>query len=168
MTGAELLVLVRAMTPGPWRQEPAWNNGGCPTADFHIPGHNQGASVEMLAGDAAAIVALANHAAPLVELVQACDRLANYDGSSTIEEDRDDWSAFRAALASVYAVRGDVAIPAPIEQPRAEPHPCTNTSPRWFTGRWLDWHRGHGCDLDDGKPRTAAGEAEIRAGGRTP
>jgi hypothetical protein len=46
-----------------------------------------------------------------------------------------------------------------------KPAPCTNTSPPWFTGRWQDWHRGHGCDLDDGKPRTKAGADEIAAGG---
>ncbi len=39
--------------------------------------------------------------------------------------------------------------------------PCTNLSPPRFAGRWRDWHRGHGCDKDDGKPRTPEGEAEI-------
>lgn len=43
---------------------------------------------------------------------------------------------------------------------------CTNNSPPWFTGRWRDWHRGHGCDKDDGKPRTPEGEAEIERGPR--
>jgi hypothetical protein len=42
---------------------------------------------------------------------------------------------------------------------------CTNFSPPWFTGRWTDWHRGHGCDRDDGKPRTPEGDAEIKRGG---
>jgi len=32
---------------------------------------------------------------------------------------------------------------------------CTNYTPTGFTGHWRDWHRGHGCDLDDGKPRSA-------------
>jgi hypothetical protein len=27
---------------------------------------------------------------------------------------------------------------------------CTNYAPIGFTGHWRDWHRGHGCDLDDG------------------
>jgi hypothetical protein len=40
---------------------------------------------------------------------------------------------------------------------------CTNFSPPWFSGRWVDWHRSHGCDLDDGKPRSAEGAAEIEA-----
>jgi len=58
---------------------------------------------------------------------------------------------------------------APCLPPAAEWAPggsCANNSPPWFTGRWRDWHRGHGCDKDDGKPRTDEGEAEIRAGGR--
>jgi hypothetical protein len=39
--------------------------------------------------------------------------------------------------------------------------PCTNGTPPWFTGRWRDWHRGHGCDRDDGQPRSAEAMAEI-------
>lgn len=42
---------------------------------------------------------------------------------------------------------------------------CRNFSPPWFSGRWRDWHRGHGCELDDGEPCTPAGAAEIAAGG---
>ncbi len=48
---------------------------------------------------------------------------------------------------------------------------CGNHSAPWFAGRWQDWHRGHGCNKDDGKPRTAEGAAEIAAGiasGKTP
>ncbi len=41
---------------------------------------------------------------------------------------------------------------------------CTNNSPPWFTGRWRDWHRGHGCDKDDGQPRTVEGALEIQSG----
>jgi hypothetical protein len=44
---------------------------------------------------------------------------------------------------------------------------CTNDSPPWFTGRWRDWHRGHGCDKDDGQPRTIEGALEIEHGGRS-
>lgn len=51
----------------------------------------------------------------------------------------------------------------------AERHPdkpeCPNNSPPWFKGRWRDWHRGHGCNKDDGNPRTPEGQAEIDAGG---
>lgn len=53
------------------------------------------------------------------------------------------------------------------EQPVA-PVECRNNSPAWFTGRWRDWHRGHGCNKDDGQPRSAEGAAEIEAGGAQP
>jgi len=43
------------------------------------------------------------------------------------------------------------------------PHECDSNSPPWFTGRWRDWHRGHGCRKDDGKPRSAEAVAEIAA-----
>ena len=39
--------------------------------------------------------------------------------------------------------------------------PCPSGTPSWFTGHWRDWHRGHGCDRDDGKPRSEAAVAEI-------
>ena len=39
--------------------------------------------------------------------------------------------------------------------------PCPSGTPSWFTGHWRDWHRGHGCDQDDGKPRSEAAIAEI-------
>jgi hypothetical protein len=39
--------------------------------------------------------------------------------------------------------------------------PCADTSPSWFTGRWQDWHRGHGCDRDDGRPRSPDAITEI-------
>ena len=39
--------------------------------------------------------------------------------------------------------------------------PCTDNSPAWFVGHWREWHRGHGCDRDDGKPRAAAATTEI-------
>jgi hypothetical protein len=38
---------------------------------------------------------------------------------------------------------------------------CTDHTPRWFVGHWRDWHRGHGCDRDDGKPRSAEATTEI-------
>jgi hypothetical protein len=62
-----------AMTPGPWRQEYAWNNAGMPTADFAIPGHNGGATVEMLADDAAAIVWLRTNLRPLLDALEAAE-----------------------------------------------------------------------------------------------
>jgi len=39
--------------------------------------------------------------------------------------------------------------------------PCSIHTPPWFVGHWRDWHRGHGCDRDDGKPRSPTGEIEI-------
>lgn len=51
-----------------------------------------------------------------------------------------------------------------IEEPKREAPECSNMSPPWFKGRWRDWHRGHGCNKDDGKARTAEGHAEINAG----
>jgi hypothetical protein len=53
----ELDAKARAATPGPRRHEFAYNNGGCPTADFYIPGHQGGASVEMMVADAEFICA---------------------------------------------------------------------------------------------------------------
>ena len=38
---------------------------------------------------------------------------------------------------------------------------CTNNTPRGFVGHWREWHRGHGCDKDDGKPRSAEARHEI-------
>lgn len=42
----------------------------------------------------------------------------------------------------------------------SKPH-CTNSTPSWFVGHWKDWHRGHGCSQDDGKPRTEDARIEI-------
>ena len=38
---------------------------------------------------------------------------------------------------------------------------CIDHSPSWFVGHWRDWHRGHGCNKDDGKPRTIVAKTEI-------
>jgi len=38
---------------------------------------------------------------------------------------------------------------------------CTDHSPPWFIGHWRNWHRGHGCDKDDGKVRSEAATTEI-------
>lgn len=39
--------------------------------------------------------------------------------------------------------------------------PCTNGTPPWFVGHWRDWHRGHGCDRDDGQSRSADAKVEV-------
>ena len=38
---------------------------------------------------------------------------------------------------------------------------CTDHTPSWFVGHWRDWHRGHGCDKDDGNPRSSAATTEV-------
>ena len=38
---------------------------------------------------------------------------------------------------------------------------CSNNTPSWFIGHWRDWHRGHGCNKDDGKPRSDVAVTEI-------
>lgn len=38
---------------------------------------------------------------------------------------------------------------------------CTDHTPSWFVGHWRDWHRGHGCARDDGKPRSDDAKTEI-------
>lgn len=43
----------------------------------------------------------------------------------------------------------------------ADPAACPGDSPPWFTGRWRDWHRGHGCEKDDGRPRAPEAIDEI-------
>lgn len=50
------LLNAQTRTRFPWKYTYAYNNAGCPTADFYIPGHNGGATVEILADDAALIV----------------------------------------------------------------------------------------------------------------
>jgi hypothetical protein len=56
---------------------------------------------------------------------------------------------------------------AEVRRLRALMHPgCSDFSPLWFRGRWRDWHRGHGCSLDDGHPRSPEGATEIAAGGK--
>lgn len=38
---------------------------------------------------------------------------------------------------------------------------CTDHTPSWFVGHWRDWHRGHGCDKDDDRPRSDVAVTEI-------
>ncbi len=40
-------------------------------------------------------------------------------------------------------------------------NPCANNTPPWFVGHWREWHRGHGCDKDDGKTRSDDAKAEV-------
>lgn len=38
---------------------------------------------------------------------------------------------------------------------------CADHTPPGFVGHWREWHRGHGCDKDDGKPRSEAAKTEV-------
>ena len=38
---------------------------------------------------------------------------------------------------------------------------CTDHTPPWFVLHWREWHRGHGCNKDDGKPRSETAVAEV-------
>jgi len=49
---------------------------------------------------------------------------------------------------------------APCACPTRRP-PCADHTPSWFVGHWREWHRGHGCDRDDGKPRSPDAASEI-------
>jgi hypothetical protein len=59
-----LRALCGAATEGPWADEYGYNNGGCPTHFLYVPGHSQGAKVEMMAQDSAFIIA-AREALPI-------------------------------------------------------------------------------------------------------
>lgn len=69
---AELQRIEREMTEiSQWRSAASYNNAGMPLADFTIPGHNAGATVEMLAVDADGIVALRLAAPVLLDIAAA-------------------------------------------------------------------------------------------------
>ncbi len=60
-------------TRGPWRCEAGYNNAGCPTSFFYVPGHNDGATVELLEADAEFIVASRVDVPRLLATVEARD-----------------------------------------------------------------------------------------------
>lgn len=64
----KLQALLTGASGRPWKFEPSWNNAGMPLADFTIPGHNAGATVEMLAADAELIVEAINALPELLEI----------------------------------------------------------------------------------------------------
>lgn len=51
-----------------------------------------------------------------------------------------------------YDAHGDVVE---VDPPQSKPS-CSDNCPPWFDGHWREWHRGHGCDKDDGRPPSAA------------
>lgn len=50
-----------------------------------------------------------------------------------------------------------------VEVELAAPKRCDQPTPRWFEAHWREWHRGHGCDKDDGQPPTLSKEEHPRA-----
>ncbi len=66
----------------------------------------------------------------------------------------------RRLTAKAYSVSSAVTI-TPLSPEEAPVSVSLDNTPRWFTGRWIDWHRGHGCDKDDENPRAIEGTAEI-------
>jgi hypothetical protein len=78
----------------PWKYTYAYNNAGCPTADFYIPGHNGGATVEILADDAALIVDGLPMLPGLLAVFEAAVRFkeahVGSDGLSEVLDRRDD------------------------------------------------------------------------------
>ena len=123
---AEALRLAAAATPPPWEQTYAYNNAGMPTADFKIPGHNGGATVEILAADAEFIVAarallprLAAHLAALQAGARATvahlERAADEQSAlaRAHREEPDEWvhdaaeTAYTKAAEMVAALCGD-------------------------------------------------------------
>lgn len=73
----EIDARANAATPGKWREEYAYNNGGMPTCDFYIPGHTKEAHVEMLATDAVFIVASRDDVPALVAEVRRLKALVH-------------------------------------------------------------------------------------------
>ena len=102
MTSAELRRIVGAMTERPWRN-------GADLSHFDAPEVTDGRTFAYHVtndADAVAIATLANHAAALVELVRACERLAEYElqGMDLGVGARGAVLAMRDALAAVHAI----------------------------------------------------------------
>lgn len=99
MTSTELRRIVGAMTDRPWR---AYQHGSMGPDDFVLQMGPDPRQYEILdRDDAAAIVALANHADALVALVKACERWKACTAKglgSRAEHDLQD------ALAAVHAI----------------------------------------------------------------
>lgn len=70
------------------------------------------------------------------------------------EADKDDSSSNSAAVAPEHAMANDA-------RRGWDGGLCSNYTPPWFVGHWREWHRGHECSQDDGKPRSEAATTEI-------
>lgn len=98
------------------------------------------------------------------------DRFYRILGHAWVSEEP--WNYIKTGPDSSYTILLEAILPALVlacnetvkERARAAMPECLDHSPSWFAGRWKDWHRGHGCNKDDGQPRTPEGEAEIVAG----
>lgn len=100
MTGDELQAVVAAMTKRPWR---LGANAIYRAHPLVMCGERELAMVRATV-DAAAIVALANHAAALVELVKACEAWDDEIRHGDVSAMMDRIVAVRAALAAVHEV----------------------------------------------------------------
>lgn len=61
------------------------------------------------------------------------------------EDDGDPPFGARPAVVKIIAAALNAAYTAGTKEKR-----CTNFCPPTWTAHWRIWHRGHGCDLDDG------------------
>lgn len=74
--------------------------------------------------------------------------------------------AVAQVLVALLVARGGMVEDAMTEERRADParKRCKNFSPPTWTGRWRDWHRGHGCHLDPTPSESATSDpARIQA-----
>ncbi len=102
-------------TDPPWEYEFGYNNGGCPTAELSIPGHNGGATVEMMECDAAFITKARSRehrlAAALLERLSFTERNLRPlpDRTFTLDDVRDRGPEVRA-YARVHRYVNIVAV----------------------------------------------------------
>ncbi len=71
---------------------------------------------------------------------------------------------FEEPLHLTTEIPDEIAVDLVQVTPHVSPSPrnlCDSHSPPWFVGHWRDWHRSHGCDRDDGRPRSEAATREI-------
>lgn len=123
---------------------------------------------------------LNNRAAPLNEAARVAGEIGDF--FAPVEPTAEESAAAAEFLRGVPAARGVDAVQRMAflfaglrkadaattlaDAPAATPpkrDDCRAFCPPEMRGPWRNWHRGSGCSLDDGKPRTSAGAAEIAA-----
>lgn len=67
---ARLRELNKYATRAPWKADSGYNGGGISTAFFHIPGHNGGATVEMIEVDALLLLELRNNLPAILDALE--------------------------------------------------------------------------------------------------